>query len=475
MKAGVKSEVHEVLGDYYRGRFVRERMMEFLGQRVSKTPAAIYITASDGYSDFGLPAPPHALSSYLEKDWEVARSLWDSDGLIADLDLDYENFDSAEAAYLDPLRTLKLVEPVFAKISQVLADMGIHPISLVGGRGLHLVWHIPRGSRAFRRLAGIGQVPSSLMPLYANAGLWDRAGVDLEQGCAFAGLGMVLEWVAHLTLLGAADYCSVPIQITAVEVGPGDNGREIVAIDLSEYGDPLHRRHLRLPFSAYLKPRKLIWAIGRERVRSLLPIFQIPLAGMELSTAVTVMRSPEQTRTLARDVSVEIPDQSEGMLSLIAAYSRSALADFHKRFYSVTELEAHRSVARKIASVYGALPHCVRWILDNPNDWLLKPTALQHVVRVLTALEWRPREIAGLIRSRYESDCDWGNTWTRHDPSWRAIFYARLFGGLIATGTDRLIDFNCVSHQEKRYCTNPDCAGNLLPYGTMICNRSNYE
>jgi hypothetical protein len=466
------AEICELLRQYYQSRWVRKRMAEFLGRTGRKSPTAVFIVGNDGYSDFDAPVSPRSLPKYLDKGWDVARSMWDRQSLIADLDLDYENFDSAEVAYLDPKRTFALTEPVFSVASQVLANSGIQSLDLVSGRGFHLVWRVGRSSEAFHCLTKIGRVPSSLMAVYRGASGPDGAGVDLDLANAFAGLGMVLEFAVHRVLRAAAPRCPVPIQVTAIEVGPGKRGREILSLDLSAYGDPLHRRHVRMPFSAYLKPRKLVWALGENGVHGILPLFQIPLAGMPLPQAIAVMGSEEQARKLSKSASAEIPDQSDGTLALIDDYSGSELAAFHERFYSMEEHDARRSVATKAKGLVAALPQCARWILENPNDWLLKPAALQHLARVLTAFDWHPREVAELIRSRYDADCGWGDTWARHDPSWRAIFYTRLFTGLIATRTDQLIDLNCVSHKEKGYCTIPECYGNLVTYRDMILNRS---
>jgi hypothetical protein len=117
----------------------------------------------------------------------------------------------------------------------------------------------------------------------------------------------------------------------------------------------------------------------------------------------------------------------------------------------------------------------VRFVLDHPNDWLLKPAALQHVVRVLTALGWSPSAIARRICHSYFQDCNWGDTWERLDPCNRAIFYTRLFAGMIATGLDKLIDFNCVSHQEKGYCMIPECSSNLIWYRDMLLGRRKHR
>jgi len=39
-----------------------------------------------------------------------------------------------------------------------------------------------------------------------------------------------------------------------------------------------------------------------------------------------------------------------------------------------------------------------------------------------------------------------------------------MFSGLIADGTDRLVDQNCISHQEKGFCIQPNCGYNLADY-----------
>jgi hypothetical protein len=443
-------------------------MTEFLGSPGLKQATAVYLTATNGYSDFSAPVSPQCLPDYLESDWDIERSLWDKDSLIADLDLDYENFDSAAAVYVDPGRAFGLIEPVLSATTEFLNHKGIQPLELISGRGFHLVWRIPRNSEAFRRLAALGQVPPSLAAKYAGAKSSGGEGIDREMPRAFAGLGMILEFVAHSVLRAGGPACSVPVEVTSIEVGPGKNGREIVSFDLSEYGDPLHCRHIRLPFSAYLKPRKLMWALGEEKVRRILPLFEIPLAGMKASEALEVMHSPRAVVRLSRQARTTIPDQSDGTLTLIEAYTRSDLAAFHDWFYAMDDEEARARIANREGTLPGLLPACATWILDHPNDWLLKPAALQHLARLLTALKWHPRIIAELIRNRYQADCGWGDCWVQHEASWRAIFYTRLFTGLIATGCDQLVDLNCVSHKEKGYCVIPQCSGNLAVYQAML-------
>ena len=466
------SNLDELLRRYYKGPAIRERFCEFLG--LGDSPAA-YVVGTNGCSDYSPPTSPDRLPEYLEAGWEVDRSLWDRDSLIADIDLEYHSFDSPAAAWLDPERAFVSQQPVLDATLRILAQWGVAPLVLMSGRGYHLVWAIRRESRAFRRLVQLGRVEPSLAAKYEqirSPGGWS---IEPDLGRAFAGLGLTMEFVGHRVLAASRRSCALPVQPAAIEVGPGANGREIVSLDLSEYGDPLHTRHIRLPFSVYLKPRQLQCTLGEEGVLRLLPIFEIPLAGMTPVEAINTARNPEAVLELSRYTSVEIPDASDTANSLIDAYEDSALAAFHQRFYEQRRgppacATMPASIGGRTVRIPGA-PPCVEWVLEHPNDWLLKPALLQHVARVLTALDWPPFDIAQLISRCYRTDCNWGDFWTRLDPSNRAIFYTRLFTGMIAIGVDPLIDLNCVSHREKGFCQIPACRSNLLPYRDALLEK----
>jgi hypothetical protein len=113
-------------------------------------------------------------------------------------------------------------------------------------------------------------------------------------------------------------------------------------------------------------------------------------------------------------------------------------------------------------------------VLQNPNDLLLKPAAVQHLVRVFMALGWPPRQVAELIWTVFEQDHNWGSIWNQSNACWRADFHTRVFAGLIFTGADSLVDFNCVSHQEKGYCPSSGCPSNLESYQRLLSGRRNH-
>jgi hypothetical protein len=106
----------------------------------------------------------------------------------------------------------------------------------------------------------------------------------------------------------------------------------------------------------------------------------------------------------------------------------------------------------------------VAYCLRVPNDNLLKPTNIQALTRVLMAMSWHPKHVAGLMRSKLERDYGWGTQWFRYDAATRADCYVRLFAGLVACGVDAAEDLNCLSHAEKGYCIKPNCGFNLAHY-----------
>jgi len=93
-----------LLGQYYQDSGVRKRMCEFLGGADLKQATALYIAGTDGYSDYHVQSPPTDLIEYLEGALEVDRSLWDRQSLIADIDLEYHNFDDPAAPWRDLAR-----------------------------------------------------------------------------------------------------------------------------------------------------------------------------------------------------------------------------------------------------------------------------------------------------------------------------------------------------------------------------------
>lgn len=460
---------------HYRNLDVLARITEFLGGGSVAEASCLSLGRCDTSCLHVTHSSPNEVQLYLEQGVDIGRSLWDRHSLIADLDVEYVNFDFRGEPYLNQERAFAIQQPVESAIKRVLSDYGIESLHLLTGRGHHFIWRIRRVSAVFKQLAQLGRVPESLLRLNAMPHPPSGEVVDPDLGAAFAGLGLVMEHVAHRVKQEAAPLCRVPVQLTEVVAGPRERGREIVSIDLSEYGDPLHTRTIRVPFTVYLKPWECASVFRPEEIEKIPLIFVIPLRDLNTQEGLSVRSNVARVASLAKTASVQIPDQSEPMAGLMAAYAESSLAKAHNWFYSQEHEPVESWPQTYDRTPLDILPPCVRTILEQPNDLLLKPAGIEQVVRAMLALGWHPRHIAGLIRSKYERDYGWGEQWMRYNPATRADFYTRLFTSFMVTGQDELVDFNCQSTQEKQFCFNSGSYCSLEQFRKSFLQRREHE
>jgi hypothetical protein len=398
--------------------------LEFLGGDTPAEATCKFITADGIGQPVRAPRSPTELFKRLDEGLDICRSLWDRKSLIAHLDVEYVNFDFAAEAYLDPPRTFRMQEPTARAILRVLNFHGIEPLHVLSGRGHHFAWQIERTSTAFKALADMGLKTFIGDP--GTAGSRDDHDYTMLAH-AFAGLGLVMEFLGRVVIDLARSETEIPIELTAVEVRPSGRGREMVSIDLSEYGDPLHTRSIRVPFSAYLKPWQQLYAVGRNNISKIGPIIFVPVDGLDIRQAMVVMRDPNLAAQLAERVSTRIPEQTFGTASLIRHYQGSALRRYHEFFYSSMHDAPETWPRTYDRAPLGDLPHDAKNALIFPNDLLLKPAGIRNVTECLLERGWHPRHIAGLIRSKFERDYDWGGQWIDYSPAMRADFYVRIF------------------------------------------------
>jgi hypothetical protein len=470
----MKTSIADRVG-FYQNPNVRNRIRDFIGNSSTGTSAAEFISASEETaSPPSMSYSPQALNPLLDGGFEISRSLWDRDALIADFDIEYVNFDNPAEAFLEPDRVFAIQEPVEEAIKRLLKDYGIESLQVLSGRGHHFVWRIERSSAEFRILSEIGRGPPSLWRTEAELHPPGSHGVQIRLARAFAGLGLVMEFLAHRVKQIAAPLTKIPVELTAVEVGPSEHGREMISIDISEYGDPLYCRIIRVPFSIYLKPWQQPWAFAPDILANLHPLFVIPLQGINWQQGISTMRDPGLTAKLATHTSTKIPDGTHGIGKLLCDYQKSKLAKFHANFYSQEQHPAKVWPETYDQTPLDVLPACARVALEQPNDLLLRPAFIRRLVRVMLALGWHPRHIAGLICSKYKRDFDW-TQFADVDPATRADFYTRLFSGLFVTGADDLVDFNCVSAQEEGICTFSNCGFNLAHFRESALERREHD
>jgi hypothetical protein len=463
--------------DYYSHPAIKARIAEFLGTAPpSGSASCIFLITGDEHQLNHLKARKVSeLPACLQQDFEICRSLWDSVSLLVDLDIEYVNFDFPAEPYLHPHRTFALQDVVETTVEKQLLSFGIEPLHLLTGRGHHFIWRIRRDSKSFDQLRALGHPTQSILSHYERTASPGGAKIDLALGAAYHGLGQAVEYfAAEIKRLSAASS-TIPVELTAVEVGPGERGREMISLDISEFGDPLDSRSARVPYSRYLKPQQHKASLGKQFINNLSPIFEIPQHEMSVTEALKVMRDPEAVAELAERAAAFVPDGSAGMERLISSYTASTLANFHRDFYS-TKPDPPESWPQTYDRIdLEQLPPCARFILEHPNDLLLRPSGMRRIVAVSLSLGWHPRHIAGLIQSKFERDYAWGEIWEGYDPATRAEFYTRVFAGLMLARYDDLVDFNCHSAREQCTCYVADCPNNLLRFRQSLLDRRKHE
>lgn len=438
------------IADYYRRPAVRERIRQYCGACHRLTalrpdqPIPMWETAS--------AYPPDDLDNLLAAGVDIARSLWDAEHLLIHLDIDYHNVDVPAEPFTHPVDVFFKLEPVYRACRRVLAHFGIAPLALVTGRGYHFTGQVPLGSPVFDRLAALApQTPAWHATLRTRQPWAAPELLDEWHARAYTGIGLIVEYLSHLIVRHATRRTRIPVVFNGTDVGSGANGRECVSLDFSYAGDPLDMRFIRVAFGGY-QLHTLRADIFGTRAAAMPPMAALPRCSDDLARLLMEARMPAIAGRLAAHADTRIPIVTAGIDALITNYLTSPLAAFHQRFYATLPHEPQLWPQTYDQLDTRTLPPCVAWPLQQPNDLLMQPARLQHLIRGLMGRHWHPRHVAGLIHSRYRQDHHWGSRWSRMDPQTRAEFDVRVFAGLIETGLDRGVDYNCVSAQEKGLC-----------------------
>lgn len=451
------------VAEYYRDPAVRLRLREYCGGSATEAPSAAYVaTLRDDERphltwERSRRAPLEEIERLFAERGDLSRSLWDTRDLLFVVDLDHQNIDVPSAPFTHPAGVFVTLEPTYRATRRVLADLGLPALDLMTGRGYHFTGRIPLAHPVVDLLAGL--VPET-PPWYATLEARRPPGVTApmteRHARAWAGLGLLIEYVAQQVMQESSHASPIPVVTNGAIVGRGAAGRECVSIDFSHVGDPLDVRHVRLAFGAYqwhrFRPDIFGWPAA-----GFAPLVALPRRGRPLVPLLTGGRGLAAGLRLARRTGATLPDVTVGVERLLAEYSASRLAAFHRVFLA----EAGTAAAAPPALDRRLLPPCVSGCLARPNDLLLRPEHLQFLTRGLLARGWRASQIAALVQAHYEADYGWGDRWTRMHPRTRAEFDVRVFAGLLATGRDRLVDYNCVSAQEKGICPGTGCAHDL--------------
>jgi len=421
---------------YYGSRAVRARIAEYCGGTPDdpRTFTAVSLAAYGGRRDLrhpeGAPVslPLRAWPGLLDEGADVCRSLGDRTGTLLMLDIDYVNQGDPAEPYRDPARTFARLEPIHDAALGALHAYGVRPLTLMTGRGYHMVVKAPVGSALETGLAAMG-APGD--PACRGPG-----------GRAHDGAGRLLEFLAHEVMRAVAGHTEVPVGIVDM---PPVGGGPFVCLDVTAHGDPLAVRNCRCAFSGNQRARAHGLAVPPGLVAVL------PRATQGLEELLRVRTDLGQASEFAEAAVTAIPSV-ESAPGWLAAYRDSALGRFHRAF----DEGASPSDVRALDGLdLGALPACAAYPLARPNAALLTPGWLRTVALTLWAHGWHPRAIVDLVVSRYGGDQGWGDYWERYDREARAAFYVRVSCGAMAAGLEDWDSFSCDRQRGCGFCPGP--------------------
>lgn len=461
-----------MLTRYYADRDVRARVKEYCGDTGSG-PTAVYAACLDPGTrgaaaqwELSRLAAADRIGDLLASGGDVARSLWDRDHLLVHLDLDYQNTDAPGEPFLYPAEAFFRLEPVYRAIRREMLRFGLPLFVLMTGRGYHFTGQLRLDDPLVPALAAL--VPAAPHWHDGVAGRLPAgvtAAMTATHARAHAGLGCLVEYLAHRVLRRVGVGSMIPVVVNGTVVGAGLTGRAAASLDFSHFGDPLDVRLIRAAFSGYQLHRLRADIFGERAAREVPAMATVPrVRGLE---EALMSRTPDAARRIAAQGDAAIPDVGAGVARLMEEYHGSPLAAFHGGYFAAC-LAPDPAPALSL----DALPPCVSWPLREPNDRLLQPAFLQQLTRSLVAAGWHAADIARVVFGAYAADHHWGAHWRRRDPWTRAVFDVGVFAALMDDGLDEGIDFNCVSAREKGLCPGTGCHFNLADLRDRMLNRA---
>ncbi len=451
--------------DYYRDTVVQKRMLEYCGAETGK-PADITSVYLVGFGPAFLhregnyeSAPPEwGFNWFIDEGLDLFRSTWDSEDLVAVFDVEYVNHDDPALVYRQPEYGYGRLQPFLEVAREFFTEYDLKPLILMTGQGYHFSFRVSKQSEAYEKLAQIGSINWTLAAKYDV----QEPELPLAEGEAYDGLGRLFEWMAGELIERVGNQCELPLTIGDGVPGPSYRGREQINLDLSMFADPLYMRDVRVPFSSHQKHRVYVHKVGDYIRRTIPPQYTLPVGEKSLGELLDLRRRPEAVQKYARKIeNTIIPEMDTGVNKMLKDYSNSTVATAHDEFdrgYQDPHYDWHKTYDRVSPN---GLPHCLAESIRRPNPRLLEPTHIQTFVRWFSERGWHPKDVAGLIRSKFERDYNWSEDWYHYDAATRADVWVRFFYTLIQTGRDHYTDMNCISFQERGICTKPFCGFNV--------------
>lgn len=418
---------------------------------------------------------PH-LEAMLESGLDVFASLWRHDATVGVIDIEYFNHRWKGKAITDPGHCMWAVRPVVEQFLWLFAHYGMPFLGIVTGQGVQLLFQVPFSDPVHDRLIALGGGnEESLQQQYDLD--WDgkrHRRVPWAVSVASKGMFRCELKMSNDVMKGLQQRRDMGEDILPVvysdilmgdpEWGLTGRGPEGVSIDLTCFGDPIHMRDHRAPFSTHQKQR----ADGRYMDVYWAPIkVSVPFWNLDHYDAIALKRMEEvQYGQTDFAWAASIADETVDCSIPTAAWAVNRVMDDIQAgalgaFFAHMDSQEHNyewdwGHTYWAPEVLEGLPPCARVALEHPDPLLLTPTHLQRLVRILDAQGWHPKHIGGLLYSRYKN-IGWGH----YNPEKRANYWVEQYCGPIHDGTDDKRYMSCEEEQLRGSCPQPFCGWDL--------------
>ena len=399
------------------------------------------------------------LGQILDKRADVFRAVHDEDNLICVMDVERVSHHFPGDNYLDMTRAFWCLEPFHQALMSVFRDFGFSPLVIATGQGYHYGFRVPKSEYAFELMQSIGFVTTSerRLNLYKRYGSKRRRFVQDSEAWAYDGWGKLAEFISNEAMWRARRFTN-KLPVVIGDQYAGTRHGDVISVDLSAFGFPLHMRDVRLPFSLHQKHKVNPAKVGHEIARNTpyniaVPRFT-PCNNHELSLddLFNNRRNYHNTAQYAGSVTTDLPEMTWGVERMIKAYKRSDVYNAHRYFDQGMEQFIGSDYKKhfQFNESFRGLPYHVKDALWHPTkngNHLLKPDVIRNVTLAMLKKNWHPADIVALLAGKMDYfglDVDL----RKHCPIKWMTGWVRPFYVQTVTGT---MDWHVTVDKYKRY------------------------
>jgi hypothetical protein len=374
---------------------------------------------------------------------DLYRSQLDFSGVNFFMDVEYGNSTFPGEIFHNPIDAFGKIEGLRMAIREFLDRKGIPFLELMTGQGYNYVTKVRRDSASYSALIEVGR-KLKVLPWSAAEKLLQKEEQHgnvplLRDALAFGALGRVAEYMYDEV---KSKYNELPLEPTDIH-----EHDEIAILDMTQYGYMIYNRAQRIAFSLHQKSSKRP-DLGYGGP----PISTITPSGLTLEQRIQVRSDErnnyEKAANLAREARTAIPEAD--ISYLLASYLMSQKYEAHKNTaLSMPEKQLREDEEKHVKSLYpemktegtfwevpsqpdwkkinsAHISYHARNIINFPNDLMLIPGNIKHLIDELTEHSIPRQDILSLMAFKYsEAKHGWNADLASNDPMLRADYWIR--------------------------------------------------